>query len=195
MLPLAGVLWVGADLCSKKCNGAGRLFHWYRAKSQFRSTLPCSYCCALSLSNPLTRTHSTARECVGNGHNQQICSAIRSEKASASPIYFRMLFCTAVAHNLLSFVLLIYFPTTRCGRGRAWQVVWTENSAWHFLDCKLRSRQQNCLLRKASPALPNWRSRGFDQYADQYPDISGWTQWTMTSARSEKMEQNLPETA
>ena len=89
---------------------------------QFRSALPCYYCCALSLSNPLTRIHSTARECAGNGHNQQICSAIRSEKASASPIYFRMLFCTVVAHNLLSFVLLIYFPATQCGREGAQRI-------------------------------------------------------------------------
>lgn len=36
-------------------------------------------------------------------------------------------------------------------------------------------------LRKKSPAPLIGRSRGFDQYADQDPDIRGWTQWTMTS--------------
>ena len=39
---------------------------------------------------------------------------------------------------------------------------------------------------KTSLAPPNGQSQGFDQYADQYPDISGWTQGTMVSFLSRK---------
>ena len=83
--------------------------------------------------------------------------------------------------SLLSFVLFIYFPTIWWSGGGTEQVARAGKRYLTIVLVQATITATRFAIEKRPRLRLIRRSRGFDQYTDQYADISGWTQWTMTS--------------
>ena len=79
---------------------------------------------------------------------------------------------------LLLFVLFIYFPTIWWSRGGTEQVVWVWKRYLTIVPVQATITATRLAIEKEPRLRLIRRGRGFDQYADQYQKISGWTQWT-----------------
>ena len=79
---------------------------------------------------------------------------------------------------LLSFVLFIYFPTIWWRGDGTEQVAWVWKRYLTIVPVQATITATRFALEKKDRLRLIWRSRSFDQYADQYQKISGWTQWT-----------------
>ena len=83
-----------------------------------------------------------------------------------------------VESYLLFFVLFIYFPTIWWSRGGAEQVAWGGKMYLTIVPVQATITATRFVLKSKPRLRLIRRSRGFDQYADQYQKVSGWTQWT-----------------
>ena len=83
-----------------------------------------------------------------------------------------------IESSLLFFVLFIYFPTIWWSGGGTSCAGGTSKLYLTILLVQATIPTPRFLLEKKDRLRLIRRSRGFDQYADQYQKISGWTQWT-----------------
>ena len=83
-----------------------------------------------------------------------------------------------VESYLLFFVLFIYFPTIWWSRGGTSCAGGTSKLYLTIVLAQVTITAPRFLLQKKGRLRLIWRRRPFDQYADQYQKISGWTQWT-----------------
>ena len=83
-----------------------------------------------------------------------------------------------VESYLLFFVLFIYFPTIWWSRGGTSCAGGTSKLYLTIVLAQVTTTAPRFLLQKKGRLRLIWRRRPFDQYADQYQKISGWTQWT-----------------
>ena len=80
--------------------------------------------------------------------------------------------------SLLSFVLFIYFPTIWWSGGGTEQVARAGKRYLTIVLVQATITATRFAIEKRPRLRLIRRSRGFDQYTDQYQKISGWTQWT-----------------
>ena len=80
--------------------------------------------------------------------------------------------------SLLSFVLFIYFPTIWLSGGGTEQVARAGKRYLTIVLVQATITATRFAIEKRPRLRLIRRSRGFDQYTDQYQKISGWTQWT-----------------